>query len=105
MAKNEKRRSSSKPSHSPSVERLEALLRIPIAIISGIVLSLWFYLVCIIVLINWFMTLFVGERNNHLALFCEYWNTEVYKFCRYLTFMSNIRPFPFTRIEWISKFN
>jgi hypothetical protein len=89
---------------SSSEERIEALLRIPIALVSGIIWGLWSYLIVILVIINWFMTLFTGERNKSLALFCEYFNTETYKLSRYLTFMSNVRPFPFTSIEWISKF-
>ncbi len=105
MVKKEKRRGSSKlPEISHSAERIEALLRIPIAIISGLILGLWWNLTCILMIINWFMTLLSGERNKSLALFCEYFNTEVYKFIRYMTFMSNKRPFPFSRIEWISRF-
>lgn len=101
MAK-QKRGNSSGGNHTN--ERVEALLRIPVLIISGIILGIWSYLTGLLVLINWFMTLIAGERNKTLALFCEYWNTEIYKFSRYMTFMSNRRPFPFSRIEWISKF-
>ena len=101
MAKG-KRGNNSKLNHKQ--ERIEALIRIPVAIVSSIILSIWSYLTGLLILINWFMTLILGERNRTLALFCEYWNTEIYKFARYMTFMSNRRPFPFSRIEWISKF-
>jgi hypothetical protein len=39
-----------------------------------------------------------------MAEFSEYWNTELYKYARYLTFVTNDRPFPFSDLERISKF-
>jgi len=85
-------------------ERQEAWFRIIVFIISGIILGIWRYLVCVLLIVNWFITVFSGKRNKELAVFCEYWNTEIYKFIRYITFVSNKRPFPFTNMEKISKF-
>jgi len=85
-------------------ERKEAWFRIVVAIIAGIVLAVWRYLIFALAIINWFIVVFGGKRNKELAMFCEYWNTEFYKFIRYLTFVSNKRPFPFTSMERISKF-
>jgi len=85
-------------------ERKEAWFRIIVVIISGIILALWRYLIFILIIINWFIVVFSGKRNKGMADFCEYWNTELYKYFRYLTFESNIRPFPFTNLEKISKF-
>jgi len=90
---------------SKKSERKEAWFRIIVAIISGIVLGLWKGLVQIIAIINWFIVVFSGKRNKELALFCEYFNTEAYKFIRYLTFVSNKKPFPFTNLERMSKFS
>ena len=90
---------------SKKSERKEAWFRIIVLIITGIVLGLWKGLVQIISIINWFIVVFSGKRNKELALFCEYFNTELYKFIRYLTFVSNKRPFPFTELERISKFS
>ena len=53
---------------------------------------------------NWFIVVFSGRRNRDLAELSEYWNTERYKFIRYLTFVSNVRPFPFSNVERMSKF-
>jgi hypothetical protein len=86
-------------------ERKEAWFRIIVAIVSGIVLGLWKGLIQILVIIHWLVVVFSGKRNKDLALFCEYFNTEVYKFIRYMSFVSNKRPFPFTEIERMSKFN
>jgi len=85
-------------------ERKEAWFRIIVAIVSGIILNVWKILIIILGIINWFIVVFSGKRNRELAEFCEYWNTELYKFIRYLTFVSNERPFPFTSMQRMSKF-
>jgi len=85
-------------------ERKEAWMRILIAIVSGFILGIWKLLIFVLAIINWLITVFSGKRNKELADFCEYWNTEMYKYIRYLTFVSNKRPFPFSDIERISKF-
>ena len=85
-------------------ERKEAWFRIIVAIISGIVLGIWKSLIFILAIINWLIVVFSGKRNKGLAEFSEYWNTEFYKYVRYLTFVTNKRPFPFSNLERISKF-
>ena len=85
-------------------ERKEAWFRIIVAIITGIILAIWEYLILILGIINWLIVVFSGKRKKSLAEFSEYWNTEYYKFYRYLTFVSNKRPFPFSELERISKF-
>jgi hypothetical protein len=87
-----------------SVERKEAWFRILVLIVSGIILAVWHILVKILAIVNWFITVIFGKRNKGMAEFSEYWNTEFYKFCRYLTFVSNARPFPFSSMEKMSKF-
>ena len=86
-------------------ERKEAWFRIIVAVISGIILAVWRYLIGALVIVHWLIVVFGGKRNKELALFCEYFNTEAYKFMRYLSFVSNKRPFPFTKMERISKFS
>lgn len=85
-------------------ERGEAWFRIIVAIVSGIVLGVWKWIVTILSIINWIITVITGKRNRDIAEFCEYWNTEMYKFIRYMTFVSNIRPFPFSNVERMSEF-
>jgi len=86
-------------------ERKEGWFRIIVCIVSGIILGLWGKLVFFISFINWLIVIFSNKRNRALAEFCESWNTENYKFMRYNTFMSNKRPFPFSKIEKISKYS
>ena len=85
-------------------ERKEAWFRIIVIIVSGIIIGVWKFLIVILGIVNWLIVVFSGKRNKELADFSEYWNTEFYKFIRYLTFVSNKRPFPFTTMERISKF-
>jgi len=85
-------------------ERKEAWFRIIVLIVSGIILGIWKALTQILAIINWLITIFSGKRNKQIAEFCEYWNTETYKFLRYMTFVTNIRPFPFSDMERLTKF-
>jgi len=85
-------------------ERKEAWFRIIVLIITGIILGVWGYLIGLLGIIHWLLVVFTGKRKKSLAEFSEYWNTEYYKFYRYLTFVSNKGPFPFSELERISKF-
>ncbi len=86
-------------------ERTEAWMRIVIVIVSGIVLSVWRYFICVLAIINWFYTVFAGKRLKELAGLSEIWNTQMYVYLRYLTFVTNDRPFPFKKLtKNISKF-
>ena len=86
-------------------ERKEAWFRIIVAVVTGIILGIWKALIFIIAVINWFVVVFSGKRNKGLAEFCEYWNTELYRFVKYLTFVTNERPFPFTNMQKLGKFS
>ncbi len=86
-------------------ESSEALMRIVIGIVAGFILGLWRMLIGILAVVNFFITLFTNKRNKEMADFCEIWNTQMYTFTRYMTFVSNKRPFPFEEMSKnISKF-
>lgn len=87
-----------------SVEKREAWFRILVLIISGIILMVWKWLIVILIVLNWLITVIYGKRSKKMAEFCEYWNTEVYKYVRYITFVTNSRPFPFSDLKRLSKF-
>jgi len=77
-------------------ERTEAFIRIVVAVISGLILGLWKSIIQIVIIIHWIYVVFSGKRNKELAEFCNLWNTQIYRYIRYLTFTTNERPFPFT---------
>ena len=86
-------------------ERLEALMRVVVGIITGIILVVWRYLIFVFVVINFVWTLISGKRIKELADLCEIWNTQWYVFTRYMIFESNERPMPFRRLtKSFSKF-
>ena len=74
-------------------------MRILVGVVSGIIFSIWKALIQIIVIVHFVIVLFGGKRNKDLAEFCETWNTQVYVFLKYMTFVSNRRPFPFNPVE------
>jgi hypothetical protein len=59
---------------------------------------LWRGLIQIITLVHFFYVLFTNKRSKDLAEFCNYWNSVVYDFIRYMTFCTNKRPFPFSSL-------
>jgi len=80
-------------------ERAEIFMRIIVAIVTGIILAVWKWLIVVFFVINWVYVLFAGKRLKQLAELSEIWNTQWYTFQRYLVFVTNKRPFPFTKLE------
>jgi len=79
-------------------ERSEALMRIFVFVVTGIVLLVWRSFIYVLVIINLIYTLVMGKRLKDLAELSEIWNTQWYVFQRYLIFVSNRRPFPFGKL-------
>lgn len=86
-------------------ERIEVLMRIVVAVVTGIILGVWKILIQLFFVINFIWTLIVGKRIKDLAVLSEVWNTQQYIFLRYMLFMTNERPFPFNSLaKNISKY-
>jgi hypothetical protein len=86
-------------------ERWEAWMRIIVGIITGIILGLWKVVVQILGFIHWIIVVITGKRNKAIADFSELWNTQMYIYLRYMTFVQNERPFPFGELsKEMSKF-
>ncbi|MCX6749561.1 MAG: DUF4389 domain-containing protein, partial [Candidatus Pacearchaeota archaeon] len=64
-------------------ERKEAWMRIPVGIVSGIVLCIWRYFVIVLAIINFLYAIFKAKRMKNLAEMSEIWNTQYYVFQRY----------------------
>ena len=79
-------------------ERTEALMRIIVAVVSGIILWVWFILIKIFILVNFIWTLIAGKRIRDVAELSEMWNTQKYVFVKYMIFLTNERPFPFEKL-------
>ena len=86
-------------------EREEAIFKILVLVISGIILYFWSFVAYILIFINWLSTLINNKRDKEISEFIEYWSSSLYIFYRYLSGISNERPFPFNEIKKISNFN
>jgi len=76
-------------------ERGEAIIRILVGIISGVILGIWKFAVGILTIFHWIYVILTGERHEGIAKFSNLYCTQHYKFSRYITFVTNERPFPF----------
>ena len=52
-------------------ERVEALFRIIVLLISGFIIYIWGYLIYILAILNWTVTIFTGKRNKEIARIIE----------------------------------
>lgn len=77
----------------------EVWMRIPVGIVSGVIICVWAYLIGLFFIINFFYGIFTGKKINDLAEMTETWNTQKYNFVKYMGFVTDNRPFPFARLE------
>lgn len=80
-------------------ERKEALMRLFVGIVTGIILGVWRALIFVFVIMNWIYVLFADKRLKEFAVLSEIWNTQRYIYIRYMVFLTNQRPFPFSKLE------
>lgn len=77
-------------------ERKEAILRIIIGLVTGLILEVWGIVVMAVVVLHWFYALLLNKRSEYLAEFANKWVTVTYQWARYIGFTTNRRPFPFS---------
>jgi uncharacterized protein YqhQ len=80
-------------------EQKQAMFRVLVLIISGIIFYFWTFAVFVMMLINIIFALFSGKNNKPITEFSEIWLNEIIRLCRYLLFLSNEKPFPFAEIR------
>ena len=88
-----------KSSKKKEAERGEALMRIVVGIVSGIILYVWMYLDGVFIVINIIYTLIKGNKSDEVSGLCEVFNSQLYDYCRYMGFVSSKRPFPFEKLQ------
>lgn len=79
-------------------------MRVVVLFVTGLVVYLWGFVSYCLMAINWLVALITANRNRAIAEFIENWNSTVYCFARYISGMSNKRPFPFNKLEVIGKY-
>lgn len=80
-------------------ERKEAWMRIPIAIVSGFILYVWGFFIFIFAIVQLVLILIEGKKNKDLLKMSNTYLVQLYIFVKYITFISNERPFPFGDIK------
>jgi len=80
-------------------DRKEGWMRIPVGIVSGVIIYVWAYLIGIFFIINLIYKIISGKRIKELSNMSEVWNTQNYYFMRYMTFCTNVKPFPFEELK------
>lgn len=69
-------------------------LRLLFLFVFGFIYLLTRFIVCAVVVLQFFWLLFSGEVNPRLTAAGESLATYTYQLVRYLTFASDVRPFP-----------
>jgi len=80
-------------------ERIEAWMRIPIAIVSGIILKVWGFFILCFAIAQLILILVEGKKNRNLMKMSDIYLVQLYTFVKYITFISNERPFPFVELK------
>lgn len=70
-------------------------LRLLFIIVCGFLYALSRLVVFVVVVLQFFWLLFTGEPNSRLSAAGQSLATYTYQLVRYLTFNSDVRPFPF----------
>ena len=82
-----------------SPEKKEVWMRIPIFIVSGFILHVWGFFIAIFALVQFILILVENKSNKELLKMCNIYLIQLYAFVKYVTFLSDKRPFPFGELE------
>lgn len=74
-------------------------MRIPVGIVSGVIIYVWTYLIGIFFIVNFIYKIITGKRVKELSKMSEVWNTQNYYFMGYMTFCTDEKPFPFEELK------
>ena len=82
-----------------SPEKKEVWMRIPIFIVSGFILDVWGFFIAVFALVQFILILVENKSNKELLKMCNVYLIQLYTFVKYVTFLSDKRPFPFGDLE------
>jgi len=82
-----------------SPKKRETWMRIPIFFVSGFILDIWGFFILIFALVQFILLLAEKKTNNELSRMCSVYLIQLYTFMKYITFLSDKRPFPFGNLE------
>lgn len=77
----------------------EVWMRIPVFIVSGIILNVWGFFILCFAIAQLILILLEGKRNKELLEMCNIYLIQIYVFIKYVVFLSEERPFPFGNLK------
>ncbi len=78
-----------------NLSRSSIWMRLLYMLLFGLFYTVAEIVIVAVVVFQFFLLLFTGERNQRLLVFGKSLSTYVYQILRYLTFNSEAKPFPF----------
>ncbi|VVB83512.1 Uncharacterised protein [uncultured archaeon] len=70
-------------------------MRIPIFIVSGAILHIWGFFACIFALVQMILMLAGKKKEKELLRINAMFSSQIYIFFKYISFLSEKKPFPF----------
>jgi len=80
-------------------DKKDIWMRIPIFIVSGAILHVWAFFILIFSLVQLVLLLLGNKKEKELSKMSSMFCDQAYCFFRYITFMSEEKPFPFGQIK------
>lgn len=81
------------------MNKRELWMRIPVFILSGVILDVWGFFVLIFSLAQLVLLLVEGKKEKEFTHISSMFSNQIYTFFKYITFLSDERPFPFSKIK------
>lgn len=81
------------------INKNEVWMRIPIFIVSGLILHVWGFFIFCFAIAQFIIILIKDKKEEELSRMCNTYLIQLYIFIKYVTFLSEKRPFPFGELE------
>lgn len=73
----------------------EVLMRVPVGIISGVILYVWGIFIFCFAIVQLILILVKDKKEEELLKICDRYVIQINIFLKYITFIEDKRPFPF----------
>ncbi|MCX6746703.1 MAG: DUF4389 domain-containing protein [Candidatus Pacearchaeota archaeon] len=77
----------------------EIWMRIPIFIVSGVILKVWGFFILIFALVQFILIFLEKKKEEEFSRMFNLFGEQLYCFIRYITFISEEKPFPFSGLK------
>jgi len=77
----------------------EIWMRIPVFIVSATILKVWGFFILILALVQFVLILSGNKKEKEFLSMSTMFSEQFYCFIKYITFISEEKPFPFSKIK------